>query len=70
MHICITRARGCLSDLTQSAQNGEQVILTRRGQAVARIQPIDARSSSETTGEPRGRAVRKRKSALARKGRE
>ncbi len=52
MHICITRARGCLGDLIQRVQDGEDVILTRHGEAVVRLHCVKARPPVSAKGEP------------------
>jgi prevent-host-death family protein len=40
MEICITNARGRLKELIRQAQAGDDIVLTRKGVAVARLTPI------------------------------
>lgn len=40
MEICITNARGRLTDLIRLAESGDEVVLTRNGVAVARLVPL------------------------------
>ncbi len=51
MYICITRARGCLGDLIRRVQDGEDVILTRHGEAVVRLHCVKARAPASARGE-------------------
>ncbi|HWJ36274.1 MAG TPA: type II toxin-antitoxin system prevent-host-death family antitoxin [Steroidobacteraceae bacterium] len=43
MQISVTDAKGQLTDLVRRAEAGDEVTLTRHGQAVARLVPIRAR---------------------------
>lgn len=43
MKISVTDAKGLLTDLVRRAESGEEVILTRHGQDVARLSPVRAR---------------------------
>jgi prevent-host-death family protein len=40
MRISVTKAKGQLTDLVRRAEAGDEVILTRRGQAAARLVPV------------------------------
>ena len=40
MQISVSEAKASLTDLLRRAENGEEVILTRRGHQVARIVPL------------------------------
>lgn len=40
MRIAVSEAKAQLTDLVRRAEEGEDVILTRHGQPVARLQPI------------------------------
>lgn len=43
MDVSVSAAKGQLTDLVKRAESGETVLLTRRGQVVARIVPAAAR---------------------------
>ncbi len=49
MNVPISEAKAQLTDLVHRAEAGEEVILTRFGHAVARIQPIMAKMSPAET---------------------
>jgi len=40
VHISVTDAKGQLTDLVRQAEAGDEIILTRYGQAVVRLVPI------------------------------
>ncbi len=40
MEISVTEAKGQLTDLVRRAEGGDEVILTRHGQPVVRLEPI------------------------------
>ena len=40
MHISVTDAKGQLTDLVRQAEAGDEIILTRYGQAVVRLVPV------------------------------
>jgi prevent-host-death family protein len=42
MQISVTDAKGQLTELVRRSEGGEEVVLTRHGQAVARLVPIKA----------------------------
>ena len=42
MQISVTEAKGQLTDLVRRAEAGDEVILTRHGQAAVRLVPIKA----------------------------
>ncbi|MGH7089540.1 MAG: type II toxin-antitoxin system Phd/YefM family antitoxin [Stellaceae bacterium] len=42
MRIAVSSAKGQLTELVRRAEAGEEVILTRHGQAVARLVPVTA----------------------------
>ena len=41
MRIAVTNAKGQLTELIRRAEAGEEVVLTRHGQAVVRLVPVD-----------------------------
>lgn len=41
MRISVTKARGQLSELVRRAEAGDEIILTRHGQDVARLEPLE-----------------------------
>jgi prevent-host-death family protein len=43
MRISVTEAKAQLTDLVRRAEAGDEIVLTRHGQDVARISPIKAR---------------------------
>ena len=45
MHIPVSEAKAQLTDLVRRAEAGEEIILTRFGQAVARLVLVDDRAS-------------------------
>ena len=47
MEICITNARGRLTELIRRAESGDDVILTRNGIAVGRLIPLHQRAVIE-----------------------
>jgi prevent-host-death family protein len=42
MRVAVTNAKGQLTELVRRAEAGEEVVLTRHGQAVVRLVPIEA----------------------------
>ncbi len=42
MHVSVTEAKGQLTELVRRAEAGDEVILTRHGQAAVRLVPIKA----------------------------
>lgn len=42
MHISVTDAKGQLTDLVRRAEAGDEIILTRHGQAAVRLVPVKA----------------------------
>lgn len=42
MEVSVSDAKGLLTDLVRRAEDGEDVVLTRHGKPVARIQPVRA----------------------------
>jgi prevent-host-death family protein len=47
MRVAVTNAKGQLTELVRRAEAGEEVVLTRHGQAVARLVPVEAPVSPE-----------------------
>ena len=47
MEICITNARGRLTELIRRAESGDDVVLTRNGIAVGRLIPFHQRAVIE-----------------------
>lgn len=47
MHISVTDAKGKLTDLVRRAEAGDEVILTRHGQAAVRLTPVARKIPSE-----------------------
>jgi prevent-host-death family protein len=45
MQVTISDAKGLLTDLVRRAERGEEVILTRHGQPVARVVPVTQRKT-------------------------
>lgn len=45
MHVSVTDAKGQLTDLVRRAEAGDEVILTRHGQAAVRLVPVGTRPS-------------------------
>jgi len=67
MRVTVTNAKGQLTELIRRAEAGEEVILTRHGQAIARLVPVG------TAAAPEGRrklleAVRSAGAGKARRG--
>jgi prevent-host-death family protein len=48
VRIAVTEAKGQLTELVRRAEAGEDVVLTRHGQAVARLVPVKVRPEGET----------------------
>lgn len=48
MEVSVTDAKGKLTELVRRALSGDDVVLTRHGQAVARIVPVNKRPSLES----------------------
>lgn len=42
MRVSVTEAKGQLTDLVRRAETGEEVVLTRHGQAAVRLVPVRA----------------------------
>lgn len=42
MRVTVSEAKGLLTDLVRRAEAGEEIVLTRHGQAVVRLAPIVA----------------------------
>lgn len=40
MHISVTEAKGQLTELVRRAEAGDEIVLTRRGQATVRLVPM------------------------------
>jgi prevent-host-death family protein len=51
MKVSLTEAKAHLTDLVRRAEAGEEVILTRRGAPVARIEPVPPTRSREGLAE-------------------
>jgi prevent-host-death family protein len=49
MNVPISEAKAQLTDLVHRAEAGEEIILTRFGHAVARIEPMKAKMTSAET---------------------
>lgn len=47
MHVAVSEAKAQLTDLVRRAEAGEEIVLTRHGQPVARIEPVRARQTPE-----------------------
>jgi prevent-host-death family protein len=47
MHVSVTDAKARLTDLVRRAEEGDEVILTRHGQAAVRLVPVKARPSAQ-----------------------
>ena len=47
MKISVTEAKAHLLDLVRRAENGEEVVLVRRGEAVAQLVPVRRQSTAE-----------------------
>lgn len=64
MYISVTDAKGRLTDLVRRAEAGDEVILTRHGQAKVRLVPvksaIDAKSRQRLLASIRAAAAEKR----------
>ena len=48
MHVSVTDAKGRLTDLVKRAERGDEVILTRHGQAKVRLVPVTVASDAKT----------------------
>ncbi len=59
MRIAVSEAKGQLLELVRRAEKGEEVILTRHGQAIARLVPMapDAAERRAALEEARGAAA-------------
>jgi prevent-host-death family protein len=57
MKVSVTEAKAQLTDLVRRAESGEEVVLTRHGQAVVRFQPVAAKKA--TTPEEKRELFRK-----------
>jgi len=47
MRISVTDAKGQLTDLVRRAEAGDEVVLTRHGQAVVRLVPVKSRPAPD-----------------------
>ena len=47
MRVTVTQAKGQLTDLVRRAERGEEVVLTRHGQAAVKLVPIAAKPTRE-----------------------
>ena len=47
MHISVSDAKAQLTDLVRRTEAGDEVILTRHGQAVVRLVPVKAKPTSD-----------------------
>ncbi len=47
MRVAVTNAKGQLTELIRRAEAGEEVVLTRHGQAVVRLVPVEAAVAPE-----------------------
>ena len=50
MQIAVSHAKGQLTELIRRAEAGEEIVLTRHGQAVVRLVPIRAPSTPRHAG--------------------
>jgi prevent-host-death family protein len=64
MRVSVTEAKGQLTDLVRRAERGEEVLLTRHGQAAVRLTPVVTKPTPE---EKAAVLERVRKSAAANK---
>lgn len=64
MRVSVTEAKAQLTDLVRRAENGEEVVLTRHGQEVIRLQPV-ARKKATTPEEKRALFAKVRAMARA-----
>jgi prevent-host-death family protein len=64
MRVGVLEAKNRFSELLDAAQRGEEVIITKRGEAVATLAPIRKRMSPEEA-EALMRRVRERRDSLA-----
>ena len=67
MRVAVSNAKGQLTELIRRAEAGEEVVLTRRGQAVVRLVPVGA-SIAPTARRKLLDAVRVSGAAKARSG--
>lgn len=65
MKVSVTEAKAQLTDLVRRAEIGEEVVLTRHGQEVVRLQPV-ARKKATTPEEKRALFAKIRAMAIAR----
>jgi prevent-host-death family protein len=61
MRVSVSEAKGQLTELVRLAEAGEEVVLTRHGQAAVRLTPVRAR----VTGEARARLLNEIRAAAA-----
>jgi len=47
MHISVSEAKAQLTDLVRRAEAGDEIMLTRHGQAVVRLVPVKAKPTSD-----------------------
>jgi len=50
MRVAVTNAKGRLTELIRRAEAGEEIVLTRHGQAVVRLVPVEAVVAPEARG--------------------
>ena len=65
MRVSVTEAKAQLTDLVRRAESGEEVVLTRHGQEVIRLQPV-ARKKATTPEEKRALFAKIRAMAIER----
>jgi prevent-host-death family protein len=63
MRVGVLEAKNRLSELLAAAERGEEVVITRRGEPVARLEPVRKRMSPEEA-EALMRRVRERRESL------
>lgn len=63
MRVGVLEAKNRLSELLEAAQRGEEVIITKRGQPVATLQPVRKKLTPEEA-EALMRRVRERRESL------
>jgi len=67
MRVSVTEAKGQLTELVRRAEAGEEVVLTRHGQAAVRLIPASAKLTPEEKGAIID-AIRKRAAKKAKQG--
>ena len=63
MRVGVLEAKNRLSELLAAAERGEEVVITRRGEPIVRLEPFHKRLSAEE-GEALMRRVSQRREAL------